>query len=412
MKLPKLLFAALTVPFLVGAGHGRSRYVEGTCHLPASANPPLTSTIDVDLVDVDGDGDRDLFVIEGTDSPAPRSTLLWINDGTGHYTDETPARLVGLPPVNGTKADAADVDGDGDLDVVIGALGAERLLINDGTGHFVDERNSRLPPPRSLFQDVSADARFADVDADGDADILVANENPFNPAELGGAPEFVWINDGTGHFSDQSWRVPSATDQSAAMVPGDLDGDGDLDLVVLNRGQNRVLINDGTGVFADQTDPRMPQQSWAARAGVLADFDGDGCLDLATANSRDQQNRLYLNNCRGSFVDVTHLTMPTRLDTSTDLDVIDLDGDGDLDLFVSNAGTFSVGHGFDGDRNVFLENDGDGRFRDRTARYFSLDPHPTTDAEFGDVDGDGDADLVIGATGDVDGSERLYLRGR
>ena len=262
---------------------------------PERLPPDGTSTTDVDLLDVDNDRDLDLFIAEGTDSPAPRPNRLLINDGEGVFTDETATRL---PPAvaNSTKADFGDLDGDGDLDAIVANLGPEQLLINDGNGVFADASATNLPPSPPLFEDITADARLADVDGDRDLDVLLSNENPFNPSPAGGAQNRLLINDGFGVFTDETAaRLPVDTDQTAAMLPGDVDRDRDLDIVVLNRGQERVLINDGDGFFTDETAARLPVSADSSRGGALADLDRDRDLDLVIANSRNEPVALYFN---------------------------------------------------------------------------------------------------------------------
>ncbi len=385
---------------------------ESATRLPPSLNPPATDTLDVELVDVDGDGDLDLFVVEGTASPAPRPNFLYINDGSGVFTDESFLRLPPGPPANSSEVDAADVDGDGDLDLYVGNLGPNQLLINDGSGVFSDASATHLPPPPFNFLlDISAEAVFADVDGDGDPDVVVSNENPFNPDPLGGGQNLVLINDGTGHFVDETAsRFPMRTDQTAGLVPGDLDGDGDLDLMVINIGANAVLINDGTGHFVDDTAVRLAGgQALSSRKGALGDIDGDGCLDLVVANSRAQSNELWLNDCTGVFADDSS-RMPSNANTSTDVDLVDLDGDGDLDVYFTNAGTFLFGHGFLGEGNVVYRNDQPAnKLKDKTHQSFPPVADPSTNAEFGDVDGDGDADLVVGNSTEDNGAEILWI---
>lgn len=401
-------------PIAQAAGPSSFRYVDESFRLPEDTNPPATDTLDVDFVDVDGDGDLDLFVAEGTASAQGRANKLYINDGRGFFADESAQRLPASPlaVANSTEVEFADVDADGDPDAIVANLGPEQLLLNDGRGFFADASQTNLPPaPRNFLLDISAEARFADVDADGDPDILVSNENPFSRDPLAGVQNRLWINDGAGRFTDETTtRLPARTDQTQGMVPGDIDGDGDLDLIVVNIGQDFVLINDGNGHFSDQTAGRFPVTNDATRKGVLADFNGDGTLDLFLANSRDQQNRLYFNNGRGVFTDVTAKNLPARADTTTSVSVADLDDDGDLDLFLTNAGAFQAGHGFEGDQSIYLRNNGRGKFQDKTHVYFPEAVRPSTDAEFGDVDGDGDLDLMIGNSTDAGGAEALYIR--
>jgi VCBS repeat protein len=409
MRLPIFALFALAAVSASAQGHGQNFvFREEPFRLPADTSLPGTSSTDVDLVDVDGDGDLDLFIAEGTDSAAGRPNRLLLNDGRGLFTDVS---LTHLPPAvaNSTKADFGDLDGDGDLDAIVANLGPEQLLINDGTGRFLDRSAAQLPPPLPLFQDITADVHLADVDGDGDLDALLSNENPFNPSPTGGAQNRLWINDGTGRFSDQTAaRLPAATDQTAAMLPGDIDGDGDLDLVVLNRGQDFVLVNDGRGFFADQTAARFPVTADSSRGGGLADLDGDGDLDLVVANSRNQPVALYLNE-QGLFLARDFGAAPLPDETDAGLELVDLDEDGDLDVYVANAGAFTVGHGFGGGPDRYFRNNGRAKFQDRSARHFPAVSDPTTDAAFGDIDGDGDLDLVVGNSGE-NGTERVFIQ--
>lgn len=172
---PVLVTITVLMCSITAGAHGQNFFfVEETWRLPPDMTLPGTSSTDVDLVDVDDDGDLDLFVAEGTDSPAPRPNRLLLNDGGGVFTDFSATHL---PPAvaNSTEADFGDVDGDGDLDAIVANLGPEQLLINNGMGVFMDG-SARLPPPPSFLQDITADARLADVDGDGDLDILLSNE--------------------------------------------------------------------------------------------------------------------------------------------------------------------------------------------------------------------------------------------
>lgn len=379
-------------------------FAEESFRLPADPSPVATSTTDVDYVDVDADGDLDIFKAEGTDSLEGRPNRLLINNGRGQFSDETHLRL---PPdaANSTKADFGDVDGDGDLDAIVANVGPEQLLLNDGRGFFIDA-SAQLPPPVAILENISADARFADVDADGDLDILISNENPFNPA--GGGQNRIFLNDSSGRFLDVTAdRLPAAIDQTAAMLPGDIDSDGDLDIVVLNRGQESILINNGDGFFADETARRFPVTRDSTRGGAIADLDGDGDLDVVTANSRTQPVAIYFNE-NGIFTAGDFGMTPLPGETDTGLEVSDVDHDGDLDVYVTNAGPFVAGHGFLGGPDRYFRNNGRGKFVERTASHFVPPDDPSTDAAFGDIDGDGDLDLVIGNSGDG-GGERIFV---
>lgn len=387
-------------------GQGQNFVLVEEARLPTD-NPeqPGTSTLDIDLVDVDDDGDLDIYKAQGTDSLDGRPNQLLINAGNGNFVDESAVRL---PPenLNSTKADWGDVDGDGDVDGIVAQVGREQLLLNNGFGFFADG-SAQLPPPLSIFSDISADAHFADVDGDSDLDILASNEIPFPGPP--GAQSRLWINNGLGQFTDQTFpRLPSAIEQTVAMLPGDIDGDGDLDLIVLNRGQDKVLMNSGAGFFTDETSLRFPVTSDTSRAGGLADLDGDSDLDLVVGNSRGEAAALYFNDGVGRFFAGDLGMTPLPNETIAGLELVDLDEDGDLDVYLSNAGQLLAGHGFLGGPDRYFRNNGRGRFEERTTSHFVPPNDPTTDAAFGDIDGDGDLDLVVGNSG-ADGGERVFV---
>lgn len=405
---------ALARPFGPPQGlPGPAWFVDESFRLPDSLldEPAGTSSTGVNLVDVDRDGDLDIFLAEGTASLDGRPNVLLINDGRGFFSDESTTRLPQGPAANSTKAAFADFDRDGDLDAVVANVGPEQLLLNDGHGHFTDA-SDRLPPPPDIFSDISANVQVADVNGDHCPDIVVANENPFDPAPDHGAQNRLWINDCHGRFSDETAaRLPAVTDQTAALRTGDIDRDGDVDIVVLDRGQDRIWINLGGGFFADDTATRLPAIADSTRGGALVDMNGDGSLDLVTSNSRGEIPRLYLNDGRGVFREESIPWVEADDETDTDLALTDLDGDRFPDVYIGNAGHFDGGHGFEGGADHFFENH-HGHLREATSAHavFPAD-QASTGAAFGDLDGDGDADLVVAGTGDGElGREHIFMR--
>jgi hypothetical protein len=266
-------------------------------------------------------------------TPAANSRVkLYGNDGRGRFTDLSATHLPALPA--GSLA-AADVDGDGDVDLVVGSVGAlDSLLLNDGTGRFVDAPG-RLPQPGGG----PATLRFADVDKDGDADLFLGYAD--YPISLFRVR--LYLNDGTGRFTDASaTHVPSGSMIALALATGDLDADGDLDLLVGCSGsgqRHRVLINDGSGRFSDETAVRLPDAMATSFSVALVDVDQDGDLDLF-ASTATSTLVLYLNDGTGHF-QLAKALVQVMITSIKHLVVADLDEDGDADLLTDQVGLFN-----------------------------------------------------------------------
>jgi hypothetical protein len=303
----------------------------------------------------------------------------------GVFLDETLSRL---PADHDFGQDAAlgDVDGNGTIDVVVPVFkGPNRLLLNDGDGHFTDDSAARLPAER----DASVHAGLADLDGDGDLDLVMANEGA-NRLYRNLGP------DQPGVFEEVP--LPGGMHLSESVALGDVDGDGDLDLAFGNLGigtggeGNTLLRNDGDLVF---TEIPLSEQADATYQVLLLDADGDGDLDLFSANNA-MQNRLLLNDGHGVFTDVTATHLPVDTDSCTAAVAGDVDGDGDLDIVTLT---------FETTPNRLLRNDGDGHFT--AEQSAQLNPQGVVlsyDGDLADVDGDGDLDLLV-----VGAGSRLFL---
>lgn len=349
-------------------------------HLPVGDLEGLS--MDAAMADVDGDGDLDILIANEW-----RPNILLINDGTGRFSNESAARL---PQVNRDSEDVgfADFDGDGDVDAVIVTEDDKinELYLNRGDGTFEDA-GDRLPVDATTNGVVTGD-----LTGDGAPDILLANNGQ----------NILLVNDGTGRFTDGTKdHLPAIEDVTQDMEPGDVDGDGDLDLIVGNEDRNRLLINQGDGRFTDETEARLPAREGdeETREADFGDVDGDGDLDVLFANVRffrqsaDPANRLLINDGTGTYTDESASRLPRDTTNSADGDFIDLDGDGDLDIITSDVRSVSdPGTG----RFSVYENDGTGVFTLATDKVL-----PETaigngfDAEAGDVNGDGLADLFL-----------------
>lgn len=359
--------------------------------------------------DVDGDGDLDVIVASGLHTQrgrlsADQDFILQINNGLGIFTNEAASRL----PASafGTQVASAailgDVDGDSDLDIFVtnGTSGGgfpsnfsgfqNRLWINNGTGFFTDETDTRLP----AITDASFHAAFGDVDGDGDLDILIGNVGPIGT----GQQNRLLINNGAGVFTDETTaRLPALADITLAVVLEDLDGDSDLDIVVGNgSGLSRLLINNGSGVFADETATRLSPNPTASDV-MVADVDGGGSLDILFAKFTGI--RLFMNSGSGFFTEETGTRIPGAFFGSHGLALADVDNDSDVDVFVTVPGS----------QDRFLVNNGAGFFIDATLSFLPTFVGIVRYATFADVDNDGDADLYVPVWVDFLGTDQDRL---
>ena len=293
------------------------------------------------------------------------------------YLDAT-AR--GLPDATETSYGfaVADVDGDGNPDVLVAGNVRSLLLRNAGDGTFTDDTAARLPEATGA---AAMAAAFVDVDGNGAPDIVLATTGRNR----------ILINDGTGLFDDQSAeRLPGLVETSVDVAAGDVDGDGDMDLVVANRGStNRLLLNDGTGRFTAAAAGRLPGSN-GGTAVVLADLNGDGPPDLYFA-AADGTGLLLANDGLGAFTDVSATALPAVASEHTDAVAVDIEGDGDPDLV--------LGAGAAGVRLLVNQDHAPGTFVDESgSRLPDLAAYVIAVAT-GDVDEDGDTDLVLASAG-------------
>ncbi len=410
------------------------------------------------VLDIDDDGDLDLYLLQGRmlgpgktlrDSivrpkhEGPLTDRLYRNDlepgegdsgRGGRWTDIT-ADLGFKPSRYGCAAAAGDYDGDGRIDLYLANLGPNQLLRNLGGGRFED-----VTAVAGVGDEGSGVvALFFDYDRDGVLDLFVGNNMAFDlsgkvvcrsltgardycgPGAYPSQPDRLYRGRGDGTFED----VTAASGLGSALpvptlgaVSGDFNGDGWADLYVANDGQpNRLWIQREGGRFEDRAllSGVAVNGSGAAEAsmGVAAgDFDGDGDADLFLTHLIKETNTLYRNDGGALFRDLTarvELAAASLPFTSFGTGWLDFDNDGWLDLFVANGAVTQVPALVEAkdpfplhQRNQLFRNggevDGSIRFRELPAAEAGL-PFERSEvsrgAIFGDLDNDGDPDVVV-----------------
>ena len=246
----------------------------------------------VAIADVNRDGLPDMVI--GNNG----QNFLLMNDRGIGFTDATAERLPAIEDIT-QDLEFGDVDNDGDLDLLVGNEDRNRLLINNGSGVFTDESRARIPLTGATEETREAD--FGDIDGDGDLDILFANVELFAVGAV--PANRLLINDGTGSFTDESAdRLPADMDLSFDGDFVDLDADGDLDIATANGLRRdtpyRAYRNNGAGVFTDVTSVVFPSAPTGRGFDIEAfDADNDGRNDLYFA-SRGSADRLLLATTR------------------------------------------------------------------------------------------------------------------
>ncbi|MFT5288730.1 MAG: hypothetical protein ACI8QS_003151 [Planctomycetota bacterium] len=411
--------AAATFALTVLCAVGSAQLVVNSSRIP-SGNPSNNSyTENVDFGDVDLDGDWDIVMADGGDLGNDQNRI-WINQGgtqggsIGFFADETAMRF---PVIADDSRDIefVDFDDDGDLDLYISNTAqvsnqGNRWWVNMGgeqggdIGEYVDETTSRWAGlgaagssiPSNLliggtFIDWSCDCDFGDLDNDGDMDLV---HSSYGGAFGGGVPTRLFLNDGDGVFGEFNPSGFTLTQTNILQNQPALWCDG---IQVAD-------TKDSTGVRADIASSALDID--------VGDIDGDFDLDILHG-ARQEEPRMFANRLDGSslapavgggqlgFRDVTGAVFPANYsagDGHYEQEMGDLDGDGDLDIYGLNwQQVFSF-------TDITLENDGSGVFGGLTTLVGSGDDD--NEGDFFDVDNDGDLDLYVA---DFSGQDKLYL---
>ncbi|MDB4402085.1 T9SS type A sorting domain-containing protein [Algibacter sp.] len=332
------------------------------------------------MADIDNDGDLDLIITGADAQLTNRKTTLYSNDGLGNFTE-----IIGTGLSNwseGGKIAFADVDGDTDQDLLItGRDGSANYYVhfylNDGSGNFTPDTTQPFEPS------IGGNLEFADIDNDGDLDLFMTGRDNNNLIF-----SKLYQNDGTGGFSEMT-STPFLSEGGSASAFFDMDNDNDLDLILAgknNSNQKKTTLyeNDGAGNFSLVSNTPFENVDFAAIA--IDDSDNDSDLDVLINGENDSGVpicQLYLNDGTGAFnLLVGTPFIQTALGT---VDFADFDNDNDMDVLVTGSvgGQTFAAH--------IYENQGMNNF----SLVDTLETLYLSSTALGDIDNDNDLDAII-----------------
>ncbi|MCR9153421.1 MAG: T9SS type A sorting domain-containing protein [Bacteroidetes bacterium] len=362
--------------------------------IPNSPRVFSNSSYHAQFVDYDGDGDFDL----ARSGNASSGLRLFKNDGQGNFTEDTANTFI----VYSSEFDFADIDGDGDQDVYIstiitqnGAM-ADALYLNDGNGLFTEDFRSTIEAVRGVVH-------FEDFDNDGDMDLFSGGQGT-----SGSEVSDIYKNDGTGLFTkvNNSGLLPFLAGYAGRRGLGfaDLDLDNDIDIVCYSKSQNapfsRVFLNDGTGSF--DLGGKFAMKRYGPGIIDIANIDQSPEPELLLSHddrfmpiSRPFDIGLYKWQSDSTFAKMEPHNIPELKEN--DLIFEDLDNDGDLDIIV--AGKYN----WASDTALIYFNDGSGNYSPISGFEFPSLFGPSIVS--GDVDNDGDIDIIYNGYPIVPGND-------
>jgi hypothetical protein len=410
----------------------------------------------VALLDYDNDGDLDAFLVQSgflDKTKTPKDARVappkdWkpgcrlfrnqlIETGKLRFSDVTQQAGVGHTGY-GMGVAVGDYDNDGHADLYLTCFGHNVLFHNNGNGTFSDvTRQASVDDTRW-----SASAAFVDYDHDGFLDLFVCNYLDFNlkenkkcfsyaeerdycgPQEFQPLPDRLFRNLGNGRFKDVTQHAGiTSAGPGLGVACADFNGDGRVDIFVANDGKaNFLYLNQGNGTFQESALPcgvayNIDGKAQANMGVAVGDFDHDGSEDVFVTHVPREGAILYRQDGKGNFEDATTamgLLQPTLNFTGFATDWFDYDNDGWLDLFIANGGVHTLesqrGSAYPfRERNQLFHNGGAGKgLKETTAAAgaaFKLS-EVSRGAAFGDVDNDGDVDIVVSNN---NGPARLLL---
>ena len=312
----------------------------------------------ISLGDVNSDGLLDLALGENTKSIHLNSALLFntSEDWNSNLNIDTKSIAWG------------DIDGDGDLDLA-------SANYNNHVEVYFNENGILSSPPgwTSESTQYGLSVAWGDIDGDGDLDLAVGNRAEENQ---------VYLNTGGNLSSTPMWSNDNNR-LTHAVAWGDIDGDGDLDLICGNYGtSNEIYLNDGGNLSS--TADWQTSNTLDTMAIEVGDIDGDGRIDIVFGNTAGNENELYLNSEDG--LESSQSWTSSNGQDTVSVALGDVDGDGDLDLF--------VGNGNQQPDELYLNAESLGHFSSSSA-WIASENSSTNIVKWGDVDNDGDLDIVI-----------------
>jgi hypothetical protein len=367
----------------------------------------LTWTNKVELADINGDRLVDILFANGGDYDYPGEPALsqvFLNRGSNQMFEEATRQVFDSTRMLARVIKVGDVNADGSPDILVGTTfqTQSQLFLGDGSGNFTNVTKTHIPPVKASVGDLE----FGDVDGDEDLDVVLVDWGPDSPMSNEGGRTMLWLNDGTGHFTNATaQRMPGVLVKfSWELEFVDVDNDYDLDILVSCKVCDGSFLfeNDGTGSFTDVTQQKLPQfqNNYDFEA---MDVNCDDYLDLVTINDGlSYQEHIFLNDREGGFRNKTGRLWPGSENLGKDDNMaafLDFDSDGDADLLIGSL---------DGPDRLH-KNDGSGKLKlvNRTQSILG-DTQGTLGIAVADLNGDRKLD-VAEAQGEGAWPEKVYL---